>query len=141
MTFRAGSRREEPWLLRSRLQCWGGDLQSSPQERIAPAGPPIRDRSLRGEPTRCLLRPVLWLGTHEPRCTAVISHRCSLCEGDHQTTSHRCPVEGLQARKGQPRAHVVSKCTKCRGPHFIQASVCLVRWEARQFQVVREQRG
>lgn len=41
-----------------------------------------------------------------------------LCEGDHHTVSHRHPVEGRQARRGQPLAHGVAKCRGCRGSHF-----------------------
>ena len=44
---------------------------------------------------------------------------------------HRCPIEGCQAEKGRWCQHTVTKCAKCRAPHFGQASACPKKRAAR----------
>ena len=58
--------------------------------------------------------------------------RCALCGEDHQTSDHRCPVEGCWAKRGQACAHVMARCRNFSGPHLHHANVCQVKREARR---------
>ena len=77
-----------------------------------------------------LVWPLLQMGPHQG--TVLKDHReMRWCAEEHETTAHRCPVEGFQARKSHWRRHIVANCGKCRGPHLAQANACQKKKAAR----------
>lgn len=110
-----------------------GDLPPPLQERTSRLRPLGRrydvETSEEARPDALCGRCCAW-GHIEPCCTAATPR--SLCESEHKTIDHKCPVKGRMVSKGQPCAHGVAKCRNCRGPHRSRKNLCPVRREARQ---------
>ena len=51
---------------------------------------------------------------------------------DHQTTDHRCPVEGFRVGRSHQCAHGITKCANCGGPHGARADAGALKREARR---------
>ena len=65
-----------------------------------------------------------------PHCSST-DPKCSICSGDHETTNHRCPVEGCKVGRGRPCPHGAVRCANCGGPHGARADACMAKREAR----------
>ena len=91
----------------------------------------VRGRYLRGDATRRLLQPVLWVGPHSPTVRQ-LAPGVQVCAKGRVTNDHRCLVEGRKAGEGRPCPRGTTKCANCGAPHGSRADARTAKRSALQ---------